>query len=133
VALLTTRPLGVKHVRVRLRVGVIVVLHVRGRAVRHLDPRALAVRRQGALRLLELRLVNHGNVDEELGKDGLRMSLLRDGRRLVTLRPRSGELLPHGSGIAVFPYRGRLRGPVLARVELPPPIRGARRSFHIRL
>ena len=46
--LLTTRPLGVRHVRVRLRVGVIVVLRVRGRIVRRLDARALAVRRRGA-------------------------------------------------------------------------------------
>ena len=37
--LLTTRPLGVHHVRVRMRVGVIVDLHVRGRIVRRLDPR----------------------------------------------------------------------------------------------
>jgi hypothetical protein len=133
VALLTTRPLGVKHVRVRLRVGVIVVLHVRGRIVRHLEARALTVRRRGELRLLELRLVNRGNVEEELRQDGLRMSLLQDGSKVVTLRPRSRELLPHSSGVAVFPYRGRLRGSILARVELPPPMRGAGRSFHIRL
>ena len=131
--LLTSRPLGVKHVRVRLRVGVIVDLRVRGRIVRRLDARALAVRRKGSLRLLELRLVNRGNVTEHLPRDGLRISLLRDGRKLATLRPRSRELLPHSAGIAVFAYRGRLRGMLLARVELRPPVRGRRRVFHLRL
>ncbi len=132
-ALLTTRPLGVRHVRVRLRVGVVVVLRVRGRIVRRLDARALTVRREGAARLLELRLLNRGNVLERLRGDGLRISLFGHGRRFATLRPRSQELLPHSAGIAVFPYRGRRRGEVLARVELRSPVQGARRSFHLRL
>ena len=131
--LLTTRPLGVRHVRVRLRVGLIVDLRIRGRIVRRLDPRALAVRRRGEMRLLELRLLNRGNVTERLGRDGLRISLLRDGRKLATLRPQSRELLPHSAGIAVFAYSGGLRGDVLARIELRPPVRGPRRSFHLRL
>ena len=91
------------------------------------------MRRRGALRLLELRLVNRGNVTERLAGDGLRLSLLRGGRKLATLRPQSRELLPHSAGIAVFDYRGRLRGDVLARVELRPPVRGRRRSFRVRL
>jgi hypothetical protein len=131
--LLTTQPVGVKHVRVRLRVGVVVDLRVRGRILRRLDARALTVRRRGTLRLLELRLVNRGNVTARLPGDGLRVSLLRHGRKLATLRPRSRELLPHSTGIAVFAYRGRLRGSVLARVELRPPVRGPRRSFRVRL
>lgn len=133
VVLLTTRPLGVKQVRVRMRVGVIVVLRIRGRIVRRLDARALAVRRRGALRLLELRLVNRGNVTERLARDGLRLALLSGGRKVATLRPRSRELLPHSAGLAVFAYRGGLRGAVLARVELPPPVRGPQRSFRARL
>lgn len=130
---LTTRPLGVHHVRVRLRVGLIVVLRVRGRIVRRLEARALTVRRSGALRLLELRLVNRGNVMERLGGDGLRISLFSHGRRFATLRPRSQELLPHSAGIATFAYHGRIRGDVLARVELRSPVRGPRRSFRLRL
>jgi len=131
--LLTTRPLGVRHVRVRLRVGVIVDLRVRGRIVRRLDARALMVHRSGTQRLLELHLVNRGNVTERLIGDGLRVALLRDGRKLATLRPRTRELLPHSAGIAVFPYGGPLRGAVVARVELRAPIRGPRRSFRLRL
>ncbi len=131
--LLTTRPVGVKHVRVRLRVGVVVDLRVRGRILRRLDARALTVRRRGTLLLLELRLVNRGNVTERLPGDGLRVFLLRNGRKLATLRPRSRELLPHSAGIAVFAYRGGVRGAVVAKVELRPPVRGARRSFRVRL
>ena len=131
--LLTTRPLGVRQVRVRLRLGVIVVLRVRGRIVRRLDARALTVRRSGTRRLLDLRLVNRGNVTERPAGDGLRISLFRDRRKLATLRPRSVELLPHSAGIAVFAYRGRVRGVTVARVELPAPVGGKRRSFHVRL
>jgi hypothetical protein len=131
--LLTTRPVGVKHVRVRLRVGLIVVLRVRGRIVRRLEARALTVRRDGALRLLELRLVNRGNVTERLDGNELRIALLRDGRSFATLRPRSQELLPHSAGIVELAYRGPVRGAAVARVELQPPVRGRRRSFHVRL
>ena len=116
-----------------MRVGVIVVLRVRGRIVRRLDARALTVRRRGALRQLELRLVNRGNVTERLARDGLRLSLLSGGRKIAALRPRSRDLLPHSAGIAVFAYRGRLRGDVVARVELRPPVQGPRRSFRVRL
>jgi hypothetical protein len=132
-ALLTTRPLGVHHVRVRVRVGIVVDVRIRGRIVRRLDARALTVRRKGALRLLELSLVNRGNVTVRLGGRGLRLALLRGGRRLTTLRPARQELLPHSRGIATFTYRGRARGTVLARVELQSPLRGPRRSFRVGL
>jgi hypothetical protein len=131
--LLTTRPLGVRHVRVRVRVGVIVVLHVRGRIVRRLAPRSLTVRRVGARRVLELRLVNRGNVTERLGRGRLRLVLLRHGRRFATLGPRRRELLPHSAGIAEFTYRGRVRGKVRARVVLRPRRKGPMRTFVVRL
>jgi hypothetical protein len=132
--LLTTKPLGARRVRVRLRVGIIVVLRVRGRIVRRLDARALTVRHRGTRRLLELRLVNRGNVTERLGGSaGLRLELRRHGRELATLRPRPRELLPHSAGIVAFVYRGHVRGKVLARVVLPLSVRGVRRSFLVHL
>jgi hypothetical protein len=131
--LLTTRPLGARRVRVRLRVGVIVDLRVPGRIVRRLDARALTVRRRRLLRRLELLLVNRGNVTERLGRDGLRLVLSRNGRPLVTLRPRRGELLPRSRGLAEFAYRGRERGMVVARIELRPSVGGRRPVFHVRL
>jgi hypothetical protein len=131
--LLTTRPLGVRHVRVRLRVGIVVDLRVRGRIVRRLDCGALTVRRSSAQRLLELRLVNHGNVTERIGGNRLRLAILRDGHILATLRPRRREILPHSAGIAVFVYRGRVRGRVRARIELHPPRSGHLRAFWLQL
>jgi hypothetical protein len=131
--LLTTRPLGVRRVRMRLRVGVIVVLHVRGRIVRRLEARTLTVRRHAGRRLLELLLVNRGNVTEQIGSDGVRLVLLRHGHALATVRPRRRELLPHSAGIVEFAYHGHLRGDVVARVELPRSLRGRRRAFHLRL
>lgn len=129
--LLTTRPLGARHVRVRLRVGVIVVLHVAGRIVRRIDLQALVVLRRRGGTALELRLVNRGNVTEEIGGARLRLALLRRGRVLATLRPRRLELLPGSAGIAEFRYRGSVRGALTARVELRPP--GEDRSYRIRI
>jgi hypothetical protein len=131
--LLTTRPLGAHRVRLRLRVGVIVVLHVRGRIVRRIDARALTVRRQGQRRLFELLLVNRGNVTERLRRDGLRLALLRGSRTIATLRPRRRELLPRSRGIAEFVYRGPARGNAVAQIELRQAVRGRLRSFRIRL
>lgn len=131
--LLSTRPVGVRHVRVRLRVGVIVDLRVRGKLVRLLDPRSLAVQRRGVQRVLELRLVNRGNVTERLGGGRLRLALLRNGRPFARLRPGRRELLPHSTGVAVFSYRGGVRGPVVARIELQPAGSGRPRSFRVSL
>ncbi|HET9115068.1 MAG TPA: hypothetical protein VFN33_03155 [Gaiellaceae bacterium] len=131
--LLTTRPLGRRRVRVRLRVGVVVDLRVPGRIVRRLDARALSVRRRGGSRLLGLLLVNRGNVTERLGEDGLRLVLSRNGRRFATLRPRREELLPRSRGVAEFAYRGPVHGPVDARIELRASIRGRRPTFRLRL
>jgi hypothetical protein len=131
-ALLTTRPLGVHRVRVRMQVGVIVVLHVRGRIVRRLDARSLSVRRGAGARTLELLLVNRGNVTERLGDDGLRLALARNGRIFARLRPRRRELLPRSAGVAEFAYRGPVRGDVVARVELRSVVQGLRRSFRVR-
>jgi hypothetical protein len=111
----------------------VVDVRVRGRIVRRVDARALTVRREGTLRVLELRLVNRGNVTVRLGGRGLRLALLRGSRRFTRLRPARQELLPHSSGVVVFSYRGRVRGAVMARVELQAPFRGPKRSFHVRL
>jgi hypothetical protein len=131
--LLTTRPLGVHRVRLRLRVAVVVDLRVRGRIVRRLLPRALTVRRRGSLRILELRVVNRGNVTERLGGNRIRLGLRLHGRSFATLRPRRRELLPHSTGIVTFVYGGRVRGRVRAQVELRPAGRPHPPAFWVRL
>jgi hypothetical protein len=133
VALLTTRPLGVHLVRLRLQVGVIVVLHVRGRIVRRLEARSLRVRPAPNGRTLQLLLVNRGNVTERLGNDGLRLVLLRSGHVVATLRPHGRELLPRSEGLAEFAYRGGIRGDVVARVEARATVHVPMRTFHVRL
>jgi hypothetical protein len=134
--LLTTRPLRGAAVRVRLRVGVVVVIHVAGRIVRRLEPRSLVARGRGRRRHLELKLVNRGNVTELLDRRRLRLGLFRHGRRVATLRPLARELLAHGTGVVEFPRRGGLRGRVTARLEVAlPPARfhPLRRQFRLRL
>jgi hypothetical protein len=80
--------------------------------------------------MLELLLVNRGNVTERLGGARLRLALIRHGRTLAALRRRRRELLPRSRGIAEFTYRGRIRGSAVARVELP---YGRPRTFRVRL
>lgn len=127
--LLTTRPPGRRSVQILLRIGVEVLVRVKGRTVRRLEPQELKVRRHRAERLLELRLFNGGNVTERLDGASLRLVLSRNGRWVSTLRAGPLELLPHSAGIAEFVYRGRVRGAVRGRIELRPPVRGGRRSF----
>jgi hypothetical protein len=83
--------------------------------------------------MLELLLVNRGNVTERFGEDRLRLQLLRRGRVFATLRPRGRELLPHSVGIAEFAYRGGVRGDVLAQVAVRPAVHGLRRRFRLHL
>lgn len=111
--LLGTREPGERRVRVLLRVGVVVLVHVAGPTVRRLEPQSLTVRRRGRKRLLELRLANRGNVDESPRP---RIELERRGTGVTILRARRLELLPHSAGIVRFVYRGRVRGRVVARV-----------------
>jgi hypothetical protein len=118
---------------VRLRVGVVVIVRVPGRIVHRLEPRSLTARRRGGRWLLELRLVNRGNVAERLGAGRLHVELFRRGRVVARLRARRQELLPHSAGVAEFVYRGRAHGVLVARIELRPPGRGHSRSFLIRL
>ena len=82
--------------------------------------------------MLELVLVNRGNVTERLREDRLRLVLLSGGRVFARLRPRSRDILPRSAGIAQFAYHGPVRGNVLAQVETRSTIRGSRRSFHLR-
>lgn len=114
--LVETRQPGGQRVRVLLRVGVVVLVRVPGTIVRRVEPRAVAVRRRGAARLLELRLANCGNVTERLGRRRLQLEL-RHGRGVVTLHARRRlELLPHSAGIAEFVYRGRAHGVAVVRI-----------------
>jgi antitoxin (DNA-binding transcriptional repressor) of toxin-antitoxin stability system len=134
--LVTTRRRRGGAVAVRMRLGVVVVVRVPGRAVRRLVPLRLHVRRVRGLRLLDLLVANRGNVSERIGAACLLVDLLRRGRPVARLLPEPRELLPRTRGIAQLRYRGRARGAVLARVRVSPSGRCGRRAarrFHLRL
>jgi len=120
VVLLTSRPVVRRHVRVRLRVGVVVVVHVPGRIVHRLWPRSLRIHRAAKASRLDLRLVNRGNVTEQLGGGRVRLVLLRGRRVVARLRLPGRELLPRSAGAFTLVHRGRLPRRLKARLEIRP-------------
>lgn len=133
-ALLTSRPRARARVAVRVRLGVVVVVRAPGTLVRGLQLRGVRVRRRGRARMLELGVVNRGNVNESLA--GVRSTISRagTGRRLEAAVAARRELRPRTRGILEFRL-GRLHGAVLVRVLVPAaPGRDAiRRTYRLRL
>jgi len=121
--LLTSVPRGAGGVAVRMRVGVVVAVHVPGAIVRRLEIRGLRPRRPG---LLELALVNRGDITERLSA-GLVLS--RAGRPLARLRAAVREVLPRTAALVELRYPARLHGWIAAIVD----VSGARRSFLLHL
>jgi len=115
--LLTTRPQRGMGVAVRVRIGVVVVVRAPGRIVRRLVLGSLRVRRLARARLLEVVLVNRGNVTETLRRGSVRVSLTR-GRMRMTLRSGARQLRPRTSGVVAIPIRRGVGGTVSARVEV---------------
>ena len=132
--LLATRPLRAGGVAMRMRIGVVVVVRAPGRIVRRLELRRLRVLRGGRTRVLELLVVNHGNVTEHLGRRRLALTVAQPGHGIVKLRHSGRRMLPRTRGVVLFPYRGRLGGWATARVTIG---QGSavvtRRLFRIRL
>lgn len=120
--LLTTLPRRTSGVAIRMRVGVVVFVHVAGRMVRRLDVRSLRVR-PGEL---EVVVANRGNAVE---RPRVRVVLARPG--LVPLRAGTVErmLLPHTRAVLHIRRPSGVHGWVTARVEAG----SARRAFRIRL
>lgn len=132
--LLTTRPRRAAGVAVRMRLGIVVVVRAPGRIVRRLELRGLRVRRAGRARMLELLVVNRGNVTELLRRGRVTLTLRRPGHAPWRLRPETRKLRPRTRGILEFRYRGGLRGwlTVQARVSAGNGV-VARRTYRIRL
>jgi hypothetical protein len=132
--LMTTRPVRATGLSVRMRIGVVVVVRAPGTIVRRVDPRSLRLRRATrTVRLLELLLVNRGNITELLGRNQVDVSLGRRGTARATLRPEARELRPHTSGVVQLLYRGSLRGWVTARVRIAVGRETVRRTFRVHL
>ena len=132
--MLTTRPHLAGGVAVRMRVGVRVVVRAPGAIVRRLDLRELRVREAGRVRVIELLVVNRGNVTEALLRNRVELTLRQSGHRQSSARPATRELRPGTRGIVQFVCRGRLRGAVTASVAVA--LDGGavtRRSYRLRL
>jgi hypothetical protein len=104
--------------------------------VHRLALRRVRVRHVPAGDVLEVSLVNRGDVTERLGRDRVRVTLRRRGRVIAHLRPAPREIFPRSRAIETFRYRGPVRGSARAVVELARPSAGVpilRRTFRIRL
>jgi hypothetical protein len=133
--LLTTQRRGA-GLGVRMQIGIVVIIRVPGAVLHRLELRGLRVRRGLRGDLLELSVVNHGNVTERLARERVRVSLRRRGRVIARLRAVPRELFPRSRATQTFRYGGRLRGPATALVEVVRPANGVpilRRTFRIRL
>lgn len=124
--LLATRPSRVGGVGVRMRLGVRVAVRVPGKVVRRVAVRGLRVRRSGRSRNLDVTLANLGDLIET---NAVTVVLFGRGR-LERVHAGLREVLPRTRAILTARYRGLLRGPALARVEVD----GVpRRTFRLRL
>jgi hypothetical protein len=124
--LLVTRPSRLGGVGVRMRLGVRVAVRVPGRVVRRVTVRGLRVRRSGRSRSLDVTVANLGDLIETSAVTVVLVSRGRVERVHAELR----EVLPRTRAILTARYAGRLRGLVLARVEVDGI---ARRRFRLRL
>jgi len=132
VVLFTTRRRVRDGLAVRVRMGVVVV-RAPGVVVRRLGLRGLRAVRTGQGRLLELVVVNRGNVTESLAHGAAVVSVERDGRRLARLTAATRSLRPGTRGVLPFPIPRRLRGSVLARVALVTEAGRIQRVYRLRL
>jgi hypothetical protein len=133
--LFTTRRIAGNGVAVRMRMGVVVVVRAPGTVVRRLALRGLRATRAGRARMLELAVVNKGNVTESIERKRATVSLFLRGVRLARFTADPRDLRPGTRGIVQFRVRGDVRGRVTARVEirLGASERVVRRSYRISL
>ena len=124
--LLVTRPSRVGGVGVRMRLGVRVAVRAPGKVVRRVAVRGLRVRRSGRVRSLDVTLENLGDLIETK----VVAVVLSARGRVERVHAEVREVLPGTRAILTARYAGRLRGRVLARVEVDGV---ARRSFRLRL
>jgi hypothetical protein len=124
--LLATRPTRLGGVGVRMRLGVRINVRVPGRFARRVAVRGLRVRRSGRARSLDVTVANLGDVIET---NAVTVVLSARGR-VERVHAELREVLPRTRAILTARYVGRLRGRVIARVEVD----GAtRRTFRLRL
>lgn len=112
VLLFSAAALGVRGVRVAVRVGVVVVVRCPGILRRRLAPLALSARRTARGPVLRLLLRNAGNVDEWVSSRRLVVQVWRGSRQLALLRPRPRRLLAGARGLFEWSLGRRITGPI---------------------
>jgi len=122
--LLSTEPRAGRRVNARLRLGVVVVVRVPGLLVHRLGVARVRVRRGVAGAKLEVTVANRGNVDEWLQRGRVSVTLVRRGRRIVSVPIEARRLLARSSGVFDARFRRRLRGQLTAVVVVRRPRRG---------
>ena len=133
--LLTTRPQHGSRVALRLRLGVRVSVRMPGRIVRRLALGGVRVHRARSLRFILVQVVNRGNVTVQL-RGHVTASLLRHGDRVARLQiaPRPA-LAPGARALLALRYAGRVRGPVIAvvQIRMGSGVRLVERRYRLRL
>jgi hypothetical protein len=88
------------------------------------------------LRLIVVPVVNRGNVTVQL-RGHVRASLFRSGDRVARLQlaARPASLAPAARTLLALRYSGRVRGPVIAvvQVRMAPGVRPVARRYRLRL
>jgi hypothetical protein len=133
--LLTTRPQHGNRVALRLRLGVRVNVRMPGKIVRRLALGGVRVHRARGSRVIFVPVVNRGNVTVQL-RGHVTASLFRRGDRVARLHlaPRRA-VAPGARALRAFRYAGRVRGPVIAVVQIliDPGVRLVARRYRLRL
>ena len=134
--LLATRPQHGSRVALRLRLGVRVSVRMPGRIIRRLALGGVRVHRRRGLRFILVPVVNRGNVTVQL-RGHVTASLFRRGDRVARLQlaARPASLAPAARTLLALRYAGRVRGPVIAvvQIRMGPGVRLVERRYRLRL
>jgi hypothetical protein len=118
--LFSTVPPTSRGIAIRTRVGVTVLVRVNGPFARHLQPLGLSVARDGAARVVRLRLANRGNVNERLASTQTLLELRQNHRVIARLHATTRSILPGTTAYLNFVYRGKPHGLTSAIVHVAP-------------
>jgi len=140
--LFVTAARGKGNVLVRTRIGVGVLVRVKGKITRSLGITSLASSR--GTNQLRLGVVNRGNINERLLRHKVSVALKEGTRTVQTLWAPPRQMLPHSRTVFSLPYRSGLNGKMTAVVTvrpvngaiagvLAPPLKPVTRTFKVRL
>jgi hypothetical protein len=132
---------GKGNVLVRTRIGVGVLVRVKGKIKRRLAIAGLSA--AGSKHQLRLVVANRGNINERLLRHKVSV-VIKEGKRTVqTLWAPARQVLPYSRTVYALPYRSSLNGKLTAIVtvrpvngavagELAPPLKPVQRTYRVR-